>query len=101
VRFPTSSATLEGNLVDGPLREDEGGVLRSGDNLHTAIGWLYLGRHPQRSLFADPARLDLRWRGEAPRRDAGTPAAGLCGAERGAARAYGAFDDFGACLRGR
>jgi hypothetical protein len=100
VRFPTSSATLEGNLVDGPLRPDEGGVLRLGDNLSTAIGWLYVGRHPQRALFADPARLDLRWRGDAPRRDAGTPAAGLCGAARGAQRAYGAFDDFRACLRG-
>jgi hypothetical protein len=100
VRFPTSSATFEGNLVDGPLRPDEGGVLRLGDNLSTAIGWLYVGRHPQRALFADPARFDLRWRGDAPRRDADTPAAGLCGAARGAQRAYGAFDEFRACLRG-
>jgi hypothetical protein len=99
VRFPTSSAALEGNLVDGPLRSDEGGVLRSGDNLATGIGWLYLGRHPQRQLFADPARLDLEWRGEAPQRDAGAPAAGLCGAQRQARRAYGAADDFRACLR--
>jgi parallel beta-helix repeat protein len=99
VRFPTSAATLEGNLVDGPLRADEGGVLRGDDNLATAIKWVYLGWHPQRSLFADPARLDLRPRGEAPRRDAGTPAAGLCGTVRGSQRAYGAFDDFAACLR--
>jgi hypothetical protein len=104
VRFPTSSATLDGNLVDGPLRADEGGVLRPGDNLSTAIGWLYLGRHPQRSLFTDPARLDLRWRDAAPLREAarhaaGPPAAGLCGAGRGTHRAYGAFDDFSRCLR--
>jgi len=100
VRFATSSATFEGNLVDGPLRPDEGGVLRVGDNLSTPVWQLYLGRHPQRSLFADPARFELRWRGDAPRREAGAPAAGLCGAARGAGRAYGAFDDFRACLRG-
>jgi hypothetical protein len=100
VRFPTSGATLEGNLVDGPLRSDEGGVLHAGDNLATGIGWLYLGRHPQRQLFADPARLDLHWRGAAPQRDAGTPTSGLCGAQRHARRAYGATDDFRACLRG-
>jgi hypothetical protein len=99
VRFPTSTATLDGNLVDGPLRADEGGVLRAGDNLSTAIGWLYLGRHPQRGLFTDPARLDLHWRDAAPRRAAGAPALGLCGAMRDAQRAYGAFDDFSACLR--
>jgi hypothetical protein len=99
VRFPTSSATLEGNLVDGPLRGDEGGVLREGDNLSTAIGWLYLGRHPQRGLFTDPARLDLRWRDAAPRREVSAPAPGLCTAERGAQRAFGAFDDFSSCLR--
>jgi hypothetical protein len=106
VRFPTSAATLDGNLVDGPLRADEGGVLRAGDNLSTAIGWLYLGRHPQRGLFSDPARLDLRWRDAPPRRAAArhaasppAAAAGLCGAGRGAQRAYGAFDDFSRCLR--
>ncbi|WP_210736058.1 right-handed parallel beta-helix repeat-containing protein [Massilia sp. Mn16-1_5] len=98
VRFPTSSATLAGNLVDGPLRADEGGVLRGEDNLSTAIPWLYLGRHPQRSLFADPARLDLRWRDDAPQRNAGAPAPGLCESERGKQRAYGAFDEFKRCL---
>jgi hypothetical protein len=100
VRFPTSSATLEGNLVDGPLRADEGGIVRARDNLATAIGWLYLGRHPQRGLFVDPARLDLRWRDGAPQHqaDPDADAAGLCGAARGAQRAYGAFDDFRACL---
>lgn len=100
VRFPTSSATLAGNLVDGPLRADEGGVLRDEDNLSTPIWQLYLGRHPQRGLFADPARLDLRWRGDAPPRKAEAPGLGLCAAGRGAERAYGAFDDFKACLRG-
>jgi parallel beta-helix repeat protein len=103
VRFPTSGATLEGNLVDGPLRSDEGGVLRAGDNLATPIWQLYLGRHPQRGLFADPARLDLRWRDAAAQRQ-GTRAAeeagrDLCGVPRRAETAYGAFDDFAACHR--
>jgi hypothetical protein len=107
VRFPTSSATLEGNLIDGPLREDEGGIIRGQDNLSTAISWLYLGRHPQRGLFADPARLDLGWRSGQARRpgaDGGPPSrqegqVDLCGASGGARHAYGAFDDFAACLR--
>jgi parallel beta-helix repeat protein len=100
VRFPESGASFEGNLVDGPLRAREGGVLRLGDNLETPIGWLYLGRHPQRALFAGPGQLDLRWRDGPPLRAARAPAAGLCAARRGAQRAYGAFDDFKACLRG-
>ena len=103
VRFPTSSATLEGNLVDGPLRADEGGMLRMGDdrdNLDTPIWQLYLGLHPQRGLFTKPALLDLRWRDAPPQRDAGAAAPGLCGAPRAARRSFGAFDDFAPCLRG-
>ncbi|MGJ9418473.1 NosD domain-containing protein [Massilia sp. CMS3.1] len=99
VRFPTSGATLEGNLVDGPLWSDEGGMLRAGDNLHTPVWQLYFGWHPQRGLFADPARLDLRWRDEAAGRDAGAPASGLCENVRETQRDYGAFDNFARCLR--
>jgi parallel beta-helix repeat protein len=99
VRFPESGATFEGNLVDGTLHSREGGVLRVGDNLSTAISWLYLGRHPQRALFADPARLDLRSQGGAPRRDGGAAASDLCGVARGGRQAYGAFEDFTRCLR--
>ncbi|MDB5791299.1 MAG: hypothetical protein JWQ80_1323 [Massilia sp.] len=99
VRYPMSGATLEGNLVDGPLLPDGGGVLRTGDNLSTAIGWLYLGRHPQRTLFAHAAQLDLRWRDGAPRRKGGAVGSDLCGKARGRESAYGALDDFRACLR--
>ncbi|MDN4056976.1 right-handed parallel beta-helix repeat-containing protein [Massilia sp. YIM B02769] len=102
VRFPTSSAALEGNLVDGPIRSDAGGSVRAGDNLATPIWQLYLGRHPQRALFGDVAARDLRWRGQAPAR-AGSAEAGLdlCGKPWGGAPAYGAFQDFAACIAGR
>lgn len=102
VRFPESSARLEGNLIDGSAISRDGGQLRSGDNLIDRIATLYLGQHPQRGLFADPAVLDLRWNDAAPRRRADADAASsadLCGAQRPAAPAYGAFEDFAACLR--
>lgn len=99
VRFPTSGATLDGNLVDGPLRADEGGRLRAGDNLQTPIWQLYFGRHHQRGLFMGPQRLDLAWSAEVPWRSAEAPASNLCGSKRGARRAYGAFDDIRQCLR--
>ncbi len=100
VRFPQSGATLDGNLVDGPIRSDEGGSVRLGENLATPIWQLYLGRHPQRALFADPDGLDLRWRGEAPRRGGSGTGPDLCGAARGAPASYGAFEDFSACRAG-
>ena len=98
VRFPTSSAHVAGNLVDGAIRARNGGLLRQGDNLDTATAWLYLGWHPQQSLFKAPAQLGLRWAGATPRRAAGAAASDLCGAVRPAAPAYGAFEDFAACL---
>ncbi|WP_288378450.1 chondroitinase-B domain-containing protein [uncultured Massilia sp.] len=102
VRFPESSAQLEGNLIDGAVVTRNGARLDMGDNRDTPIAALYLGRHPQRSLFADAARLDLRWSGDAPRRAGSGEGSGegvdLCGAERPARPAYGAFEDFGACL---
>ncbi|WP_229425324.1 right-handed parallel beta-helix repeat-containing protein [Massilia sp. Se16.2.3] len=99
VRFPTSSATVDGNLVDGPIRSDDGGSVHPGDNLASAIAWLYVGRHPQRDLFFAPGRLDLRWHAGAPRRAAAPGSTDLCGGLRGAEASHGAFDDFRACLR--
>jgi hypothetical protein len=101
VRFPESSAELDGNLVDGPIRSRNGGLLRLGDNRDTPIAYLYAGWHPQRALFAAPQAFDFGWREAAPAR---TPAPGdvpgrdLCGAARPAQPRYGAFEDFGACL---
>jgi len=98
VRFPESSADIEGNLVDGRIRSRNGGQLRAGDNLDTAVGMLYLGLHPQRGRFAAPGSLDLRWKGEVERRSVAGPAPDLCGKARPAQAAYGAFEDFKACL---
>ncbi|MBD8531356.1 MULTISPECIES: right-handed parallel beta-helix repeat-containing protein [unclassified Massilia] len=100
VRFPESGATFEGNLVDGPLQSRDGGVLRVGDNLSTDIAWLYLGRHPQRGRFADPGQLDLRWSdGSGPQRAERVGNGDLCKTAPQERSAYGAFDDFAACLR--
>ena len=98
VRYPASSATLEGNLVDGPIRSRDEGVLHLGDNRSTALGWSYVGRHPVRALLRDWESGDYAWKDDAPRRDAGVERPDLCGRKRAAAPAYGAFEDFTACL---
>jgi hypothetical protein len=100
VRFPETSATIDGNLVDGAIRSRNGGVLRLGDNLSTPIAYAYAGYHPVRSLLRAPQQFDYGWRGAAPRRTAPAAAGlGLCGSKRPSSPAYGAFEDFGGCLR--
>jgi parallel beta-helix repeat protein len=100
-RFATSSALVAGNLVDGAIRAREGALLRLDDNRATATALLYLGMHPQRALFRAPGEFDFRWSGAAPRRAGGASAPpDLCGSARGAAPAYGAFEDFAACRAG-
>ncbi len=102
VRFPTSSASLDGNLVDGPIRSRDGGLVREGDNRSTPSWRAYAGLHPVRTLFADPGAGDFRWRGEAPlrahpREEPGLGVTDLCGGQRLPTPAYGAFDRFGGC----
>ncbi|WP_156885724.1 right-handed parallel beta-helix repeat-containing protein [Massilia niastensis] len=102
VRFPESSATLEGNLIDGAAVARNGARLSMGDNRSTSIAALYAGLHAQRGLFAEPGILDLHWKDGAPRRDtAAAPGVDLCGVKRPAQPAYGAFEDFAACLKPR
>lgn len=101
VRFATSSATLEGNLIDGPIRSRNGGVVRDNDNRITPPWYAYLGYHPVRALFRAPADFDYSWQGGAaavPRRDAGVGApVDMCGATRPTQPAYGATEDY-ACV---
>ena len=107
-RFPESSVQVEGNIIDGRLRADRGGILHAGDNLDTSLNRLFVGSHPQRALFRDALGLDLAWAGDVPRRSASAsaqepatalPATDLCGATRPAQPAYGAVEDFAACLK--
>ena len=100
VRFPGSSADVEGNLVDGAIRSRNQGVLRAHDNLDSAIAWLYLGRHVQRERFSAPAAFDFSWAGGVPRRAVQLAVPDLCQPQRASVPAYGAFEDFNACLLG-
>ncbi len=101
VRFAESAARIDGNLLDGPVRAHAGGSVSGGDNLDAWLPALYLGYAGARRHFAAAAELDLRWRGAPPRRAAAADASSpdLCGQSRDARPAYGAFEDFAACLR--
>ncbi|MFZ6675645.1 right-handed parallel beta-helix repeat-containing protein [Undibacterium sp. Xuan67W] len=99
VRFPESSADIEGNLVDGAIRSRDQGLLRSKDNKETSIALLYLGYHPARSLFLQPEAANFMLKDQLPRRSV-TPEKlpDLCGDSRPATPSYGAFEDFSGCL---
>ncbi len=103
IRFPETSADLNGNLIDGTIRLRDGAVMHEADNQTSQMISLYLGVHSVRKLFVDATALDLRWSGSPPRRTASTPiadeATDLCGSTRPALPAYGAFEDFSTCLR--
>lgn len=99
LRFPETSALVEGNLVDGPIRRRNGARLRLGGNEDTAVALLYAGAHPVRRRFADAAAFDLAWRSAPPRRERKDGAPDLCGVRRPVQARYGAFEDFSACLR--
>lgn len=99
VRFPTSSAAVDGNLVDGIIRGRDSGILHLGDNLHSSAARLYVASHPQRALFRDPQNFDFRWREPAARRQTGgEPVPDLCGEARPAQPRYGAFEEFSTCM---
>jgi hypothetical protein len=99
VRFPESTADVEGNLVDGKIRARDGGLLRERDNMDTAMVSLFLGYHPVRNLFNHPSSMDFSWR-QKPAKMSNTTAVSqdLCGAKRNAESLIGAFDDFRPCL---
>ena len=86
VRYPESIARVDANIVDGEIRARDHGQY-SGDGNETGNA---------RSLFENPARLDLRWR-RLPALVATEPGLDLCGAEWTARSPAGAFRDFQAC----
>ena len=100
VRFPASSAQLDGNLVDGAIRSRNGGLLHLGDNRSMPLWQSFVGLHRVRTLFAAPQDGDFLWKDGMPLREGAAQGAAqdLCGKRRAARPAYGAFDDFGACL---
>lgn len=99
VRFPESSADVEGNLVDGSIRGRDDGIVRKIDNMESAMTSMYLGIHPIRNLYAEERGQNFEWSGAPPRRDAasGVPL-DLCEEQRSAQPTYGAFERFSACL---
>jgi len=100
VRFVESSAEVQGNLVDGAIRSRDGGLLHGEDNIQTSITRQYLGSHPVRGLYRSLTDFDLAWASAAPRRRKTdfAPTPDLCGSVRPSQPAYGAFEDFQACL---
>jgi len=99
VRYAESSADVQGNLVDGNIRSRDGGVLRAADNIETNMTELYLGRHPVRDMYVNAGALDLRWRDGPPHRNVVQDGLqDLCGVQWHEQPAYGAFEDFSACL---
>jgi parallel beta-helix repeat protein len=97
VRFPASSADVEGNLVDGAIRSSNDGVVRETDNRASSVALLYLGQHPVRRQFSDIGRLAFK-EGAARRAQAVSLPPDLCGAVRPSAVRYGATEDFSVCF---
>ena len=100
VRFPESSAEIVDNIVDGAIRERDGGSLQAAGNIGSPLLGLFVGWHPARGLFNDPARLDLTWRSAPAAQPARPGGTDLCGVARGALTPPGAFADFVPCLHG-
>lgn len=96
VRFAGSSADLEGNLIDGPVRSRNGGVVRERDNISTSAAYAYFGHHPVRAMYA--AR-DFAWKDRPVRRETASDiSVDLCNQPRAELSAYGAFESFASCI---
>ncbi|HEX2941826.1 MAG TPA: right-handed parallel beta-helix repeat-containing protein [Rhodopila sp.] len=102
VRFVQSSAKVTGNLVDGVVRARDGGMLGAWNNTTPFLLDLFVGWHPERGYFTNPAVLDLSWRSQPPRTEADDPnQLDFCGQPEGTQPRIGAFNDYAACLGGR
>lgn len=99
IRFPESSADVEGNLVDASIRTRDDSIVRKQDNMETPMVKIYAGMHPVRDLFESGQDAGFHWTREPPRRSAAdTVPLDLCGGKRPGSPTYGAFEDYRACL---
>ncbi|MGE0416025.1 MAG: hypothetical protein AB7O80_04395 [Acetobacteraceae bacterium] len=97
VRFPESSAEVIANIVDGKIASRDGGLMRAFGNESGPLLGLFVGYHPARDLFRDPAALDLHWRERPPTGQSVNGRIDLCGAPRPARPVVGAFEDWSRC----
>ena len=97
VRFALSSATVVANMVDGKIGSRDDAILRQEQNEVGPLLGLFVGFHPVRSYFEDPASLDLTWTTRPPATDIGAGRADLCGRKRPDHPMPGAFEDYAAC----
>jgi hypothetical protein len=96
VRYPETIAHVDANMVDGPIRARDDGLLWEDGNESGSLGGMFIGRNPVREFFMQPERLDLRWR-RLPELVATEPGTDLCGADWTALSPSGAFRDFRVC----
>lgn len=96
-RFVLTSADVTDNIVDGVVRTRDGASVTQYGNAATSASLLFLGWHPQRAWFAQPATLNLTWLQPPPEVTDGAGQPDLCGELRQGSRRVGAFDDFAAC----
>ena len=105
VRFTESTADLDGNIIDGPIRARDNGLFWGADNESGSLAGMFLGRNPVRDFYVDPGRLDLRWR-RLPITTRPDPGEDVCGAAWMQSRAGGRIPGFsrlrgGAAIRSR
>lgn len=100
VRYTESTALIEANLVEGPVRARDDGLFWGGGNETSSLAGMFLGRNPVREFFVDPATLDLRWR-RMPATVKPDDGLDLCGVAWKEPAPAGAFLDFQACDRVR
>jgi hypothetical protein len=100
-RFVETSGDVFANIVDGVVRGRDGATLAGWGNVSPMLLRLFLGDHPERGYYRDPAALDLTWT-EPPAfltPDPSDTGVDLCGRQRGPMTRPGAFDDFTACTK--
>ncbi len=101
-RFLETSGQITANIVDGAVRARDEAALTGWDNDRPYLLGLFVGWHPQRRYYREPARLDLTWRDEPEQLPVSDePGIDLCGRRRSPHTPAGAFEDYSKCLQGQ